>query len=596
MASPILTIKDLCLSFGERTLFEHVDLAIYPGEKIAIIGRNGEGKSTLLKVIAHVHEPDKGTTWTPPGLKIGYLPQNLDYQANQTTYDYLISAFTENAENMEYQIDIIAEPLQIDRKKKLSELSGGELRRVHLAKALLDQPDILMLDEPTNHLDITTIEWLESYIHSYKGAVCIISHDRTFLANVSQKMLWIDRAAIHVSKKGYKHFESWSLELLEQEKRELDKLRRKMTEEELWRHQGVTGRRKRNQRRLSELYDLRERMRSAKESLKQKSLEIETHDFGAMQKSKLLAEIEDVTVHIQDKPIIKNFTCTITKGDKLGIVGSNGCGKSTLLKLLTGDLEPYEGRIKLAKNITISYYDQHRITLNPQDTLWETLCPNGGDHVKVGDDMLHVVTYLKRFMFDPKVAKDLVATLSGGQANRLMLAKLLASPGSLLILDEPTNDLDMDTLDMLQELLWNYTGTLIIVSHDRDFLDKLVSKTLIFEGNGKITEYFGSYLEYRKHLSKPLIKPTKQKVAAIPQVVQASAPDKISYKFKRELELIPKEIDALEQDIASLENQLADDALYTSDPELFAAITNKLSNNNHKLEKLWQRWSELDDM
>ncbi|MFN8912279.1 MAG: ABC-F family ATP-binding cassette domain-containing protein, partial [Alphaproteobacteria bacterium] len=570
-----------------------IEFSIYEGDKIALIGKNGEGKSTLMKMIAGIHEPDGGLIWTMPGIKVGYLPQNFDYSKDKKTYEYIGESLEKTGEDLTYKIDMLAEPLGIDKNKRLSQLSGGELRRVYLAKALLDEPDLLMLDEPTNHLDIATIEWLEGYVNSYQGAMCLISHDRTFLANVSQKMMWIDRGDIHIAKKGYKYFEEWSIELLEQEQREVERLRRKLTEEEQWKIQGVTARRKRNQKRLSDLYELRDKMRAAKGALNKKTQEIANHEFGQIQKSKLLAELENVTVSINKRNLIQDFSLTITKGEKIGIIGPNGCGKTTLLSLITGQLEPEIGRIKIAKNTTVSYYDQHRVALNPEDSLWETLCPNGGDHIQVGDGTKHVIAYLKNFMFDPKTSKDSVSTLSGGQANRLMLAKILASPGSLLILDEPTNDLDVDTLDMLQDILWGYKGTLIVVSHDRDFLDRLVTRTLIFEGNAKIVEYFGSYMEYKaQSLTKKM--PIAKNKIKYEKSERVESSNKISFKIKHELEMLPKQIEVLELENSHIEEQLSNDALYTKNPQLFTSLSDQLAQNNKKLQELWDRWAELE--
>jgi ATP-binding cassette subfamily F protein uup len=324
-----------------------------------------------------------------------------------------------------------------------------------------------------------------------------------------------------------------------------------------------------------------------------KTQEIANHEFGQIQKSKLLAELENVTVSINKRNLIQDFSLTITKGEKIGIIGPNGCGKTTLLSLITGQLEPEIGRIKIAKNTTVSYYDQHRVALNPEDSLWETLCPNGGDHIQVGDGTKHVIAYLKNFMFDPKTSKDSVSTLSGGQANRLMLAKILASPGSLLILDEPTNDLDVDTLDMLQDILWGYKGTLIVVSHDRDFLDRLVTRTLIFEGNAKIVEYFGSYMEYKaQSLTKKM--PIAKNKIKYEKSERVESSNKISFKIKHELEMLPKQIEVLELENSHIEEQLSNDALYTKNPQLFTSLSDQLAQNNKKLQELWDRWAELE--
>lgn len=606
MTAPVLYLKNVSFSFGGKELFNDIDLMLYPGDKCALVGRNGEGKSTLLKLVCEEIHPDIGTYWKAPGLRIGYLPQNNkeEVEAGLSTLQYLQKAQIELLEgedvsDKQYKIDQVAGPLGVDYTKTLDQLSGGELKRVQLAKALLDHPDVLLLDEPTNHLDISTIEWLESFIASYNGSLVCISHDRTFLGNISNRMIWVDRGKIWTVDRSYKEFDKWYEQILEQENKELDRLKRKLSEEELWKQQGITARRKRNQRRLRELYDLRQKLRSAKARSKQHQQEIASIDYYEVKKSKLLAELTEVTFSLGNRKLVDNFTCTIAKGDKIGIVGPNGVGKSTLLKLILGQIQPDSGKVWLAKHIEVTYYDQMRSDLDPEETLWKTLCPSGGDHVKVGDKFMHVVGYLKNFMFDPKIARDAVATLSGGQANRLMLAKVLASPGTLLILDEPTNDLDVETLDMLQEILTDYSGTLLIVSHDRDFLDRVVTKSLVFEGDGKIIEYYGSYLEYRKERQEKQIriakKDTKPNQKIIETVKEEKPTNKLSYKHKWELDNLPKEIEELELKIADLETRLADPSLYEDSVQL-NLLVRELNESKNLLTQKWERWNELENL
>lgn len=602
MTSPILTLKDAHLSFGGKDLFDGLDMNIYDGDKVCLVGKNGEGKSTLLKVVCGEIELDGGERWVMPNLHVSYLPQQFFGVEDCTAYDFLMQSFKgDEVEHKKYLIDMISKPLEIELDRNLRSLSGGQLRRVFLARSLMLEPELLLLDEPTNHLDIGTIEWLEVYLRNYKGAVICISHDRTFLENVSNKTMWLDRAKLRTLNKGYKHFDDWQIEVFEQQQRELNRLSKKLEQEEDWRHKGVTARRKRNQRRLGELHKLRERFRREHKVFKTLEEKIAYEQSDNFKKSKLIAELEDASFSIGDKEILKNITMAVAKGDKIGLIGPNGSGKTTLLNLITGNLLPTSGRVKIGKHITVSYYDQKRIDLDPEETMWSTLSPGGGDYIKVGDHLMHVVAYLKSFLFDPKTARDKVATLSGGQANRLMLARILASPGTLLILDEPTNDLDMDTLDMIQEILYEYKGTLLIVSHDRDFLDKIVTKSLIFDGSGNIIEYWGSYNEYLAEVkAKDAPKKQAPKKSTTPQIKVATQDkpqeSKLTYSLKRELEMIPDMISAIESEISEIEIVLSDPELFANDRNKFDDLSNKLVNKRAELDFLWDRWAELSEM
>jgi ATP-binding cassette subfamily F protein uup len=595
MSYPIFSLKSANLSFGGKNILESVDIDIYEGDGICLVGKNGEGKSTLMKLICDELQLDSGERWILPGTKIGYLPQQFFENFKSNIEEFLLSSFTsEERELKRYLVNVITEPLQIDKSRYLNELSGGQLRRVFLAKSLIQEPNLLLLDEPTNHLDIRTIEWLEDYLKTYKGAVICISHDRSFLRNISNKTFWLERGNIKTLNKGYEHFDDWSIQVYEQQQRELVKLSKKLAEEEDWKHRGVTARRKRNQRRLAELHELRDRLRAEKAAMKEARTEIEYTQADSFKKSKIIMEIENLSYQIGDKVIIKDLNLVLAKGDKLGLVGPNGSGKTTLLNIITGNLEPTTGRVKLGKNIAITYYDQKRSDLDPDETVWSTMCGGGSDYIKVGEKLVHVVSYLKNFMFDPKILRNKISTLSGGQANRLMLAKTLASPESLLILDEPTNDLDMDTLDMIQEILSDYQGTLIVVSHDRDFLDRIVTKSLIFDGLGNIEEYYGSYMEYTNILNKKTEKPAKQNKK--PKPVADVKQQKVSFKIKHELETIPKLIDALDSEIAIIEEELSDPSLYNNDQEKFLDLSQKVRNKKAELEYLWIRWAEIDSV
>jgi ABC transport system ATP-binding/permease protein len=598
MTSPILTLKDAHLSFGGKILFDGLDMNLYDGDRVCLVGKNGEGKSTLLKVVCGETELDSGNRWVMPGLHSSYLPQQFFGVEDCTVYDFLMRSFkSDEIDHKSYLVDMIAKPLDINKESNLRSLSGGQLRRVFLARSLMLEPELLLLDEPTNHLDIATIEWLEGYLTNYKGAVMCISHDRTFLEGISNKTMWLDRGKLRTLNKGYQHFDDWQIEVFEQQQRELEKLAKKLEQEEDWRHKGVTARRKRNQKRLGDLHKLRERFRREQTSMKSLDGKISYEQTENFKKSKLVAELEDVSYSIGDKEILKNITMAIAKGDKIGLIGPNGSGKTTLLNLITGQLRQTEGRLKLGKNITVSYYDQKRSDLDPEDTVWSTLCPSG-DYIKVGDHLLHVVAYLKNFLFDPKIARDKVATLSGGQANRLMLARILANPGSLLILDEPTNDLDMDTLDMIQEILYEYKGTLLVVSHDRDFLDRVVTKSFIFDGKGNVNEYWGSYNEYIAEIKAKTPQKSPPKKKEVKEEIKQETPqkNKLTYSLQRELDMIPTIIDEIESEIAKIEITLTDPELFSKDRPKFDDLSNKLQNKRAELEFLWGRWEELSSM
>ncbi|MDF3047142.1 MAG: transporter family protein [Candidatus Midichloriaceae bacterium] len=595
MSYPIFSLKSADLSFGGKNILENVDIDIYEGDRICLVGKNGEGKSTLMKLIHDELQLDSGERWILPGTKIGYLPQQFFENFKSNIEEFLLSGFTsEERELKRYLVNVITEPLQIDKSRYLNELSGGQLRRVFLAKSLIQEPDLLLLDEPTNHLDIKTIEWLEDYLKTYKGAVICISHDRSFLRNISNKTFWLERGNIKTLNKGYDHFDDWSIQVYEQQQRELVKLSKKLAKEEDWKHRGVTARRKRNQRRLAELHELRDRLREEKAAMKEARTEIEYTQSSSFTKSKIVMGIENLSYQIDGKVIIKDLNLVLAKGDKLGLVGPNGSGKTTLLNIITGVLEPNTGRAKLGKNIAITYYDQKRSDLDPDETVWSTMCGGGSDYIQAGEKLVHVISYLKNFMFDPKILRNKISTLSGGQANRLMLAKTLANPESLLILDEPTNDLDMDTLDMIQEILSDYQGTLIVVSHDRDFLDRIVTKSLILDGLGNAEEYYGSYLEYTNILNKKAEKPTKQ--SKKPEAIAAPVKQqKVSFRIKHELETIPKLIDSLESEIALIEEELSDPNLYSSNQEKFLDLSQKVKNKKAELEYLWTRWAEIEE-
>ncbi len=607
----LISLEDVRLTFGGKPLFEGLKMHICEGDKICLVGKNGAGKTTLMRLIIGNLELDGGRRFAMPGITIGYLAQTVAHIPTDTVHQFVMSGLKpeDQTEAKHHLADMAITPLDLNPDSLMGTLSGGQLRRAALARALIAEPDILLLDEPTNHLDLAAIEWLEQYLNAYRGALVCVSHDRAFLAAISRKVFWIDAGMIRVCPEGYRNFEAWAEQIVEHEARALQNMQKKLAAEVDWTQGGVTGRRKRNQRRLGELYKLREKLKADKAAYNQRMQKIDIENMPPAQASKIIVEFKHVdksfTTSEREIPILKDFNLRIVRGDRIGILGKNGSGKSTFIKLLIGELEPDAGRVFRGKTIEIAYFDQNRIQLNPKKTLWDTLCPNGGDYVFLGKGQerpQHVCGYLKSFLFDPRNARDRVETLSGGQQNRLMLAKLMTNPGNVLILDEPTNDLDMDTLDMLQELLSEYEGTLLIVSHDRDFLDRTVTEVLAFEGDTKIEGYMGGYSDYhaaKKKLLAPPPKKSSQKNAPAPVIAEQpeSAPKiKLSGKHKHELEKLPERIAALEQEITTLKDTLLDVDLYTSDPERFDNATRRFATAQHELEVAESRWLELEEL
>ncbi|MBM3618868.1 MAG: ATP-binding cassette domain-containing protein, partial [Alphaproteobacteria bacterium] len=571
-----------------------------------LVGRNGSGKSTLFRLIVGEREPDAGERFVRQGVSIGYLPQQMDDLPGQTVYEYVCTGLpaNERGEEHHYKVDRVLEPLDVQGELAMASLSGGQKRRAALARALITEPDILLLDEPTNHLDIAAIAWLEGYLREFRGGVIIISHDRRFLEQSSNRTLWIDRGTMRALGKGYGDFEEWSEMVNEEEEAKLQKLGRKLSEEEHWRERGVTARRKRNMRRMGELHTLREKLKRDRSKFVAGGSMVQLPPLKESEASKLVAELENVAKAFGDKRIINSLTTRILRGDKIGVIGRNGTGKSTLLKMLIGNLEPDSGRISRGKTLKIAYFDQNRAQLDPKKTLWETLAPDGNDMVHVGGTVKHVIGYLKDFLFDPKQAKTPVSALSGGEANRLLLAQILSQPSDVLVLDEPTNDLDMDTLDMLQEMLADYPGTVILVSHDRDFLDRTVTRTMACEGDGVVMEYVGGYEDYliqsaewkKKQQAQAVKKDPKStpETAAKPANTPApKAATKLTFKQQRALDMLPDYISELEEEVVALEAALADASFYTKNPAGFAESTTKLAAVRDALAKAEEEWLEV---
>jgi ABC transport system ATP-binding/permease protein len=596
MSLPIHYFKQLYLTFGSKPLFHNISGQICPKDRICLIGRNGSGKSTLLKIMAGIIEPDKGELYYQPKTKIGYLAQQPIINSNDSIIEYVMQNIKlENNELLEhkrYLAEIILDKLKLQEDKILDQLSGGQLRRADLARVLVMENDLLFLDEPTNHLDIPSINWLEEYLNNFNGGLVIVSHDRAFLRNISNRTIWLDRGKLLYNHLGYSNFDSWSEECLIKEERELVNLGKELDKENLWLQQGVTARRKRNQQRLSALHALRDKMKNDKSRFNNINNKIKLDLQDVKNKSKLLLECNEVSFSIDEscQTILKPFSLTIMKGEIIGIMGPNGAGKTTLVKLITGEIQPSSGSIKYGANLEYSYIDQARSSLDLELTLCKTLCPQGGDTIFLGNKEKHVIAYLKDFFFDAKQAHSKISTLSGGEQNRLLLAKLMINPGNVLILDEPTNDLDVDTLDMLVEILSDYKGTLIIVSHDRDFLERLVTRTIIIDQE-TVQDFVGGYHEYfisnTKEIKKDKIYIKKNK--------KEKSFSKLSYKDQRELDLLPDIIDKLSQEIKELETHFHNQELYLNDPDSFHAISNTIIKKKQELDRAEMRWFELEE-
>lgn len=591
--TPIFYIKDGDLSFADKTVLENLELYISRGDRVCLVGRNGCGKSSLMKIIEGEYELDNGEMFKDPSVSIGYLKQDMNLELVGNIYNFVLSEF-EDPQGSKFHADIILKQLEINGDMELTACSGGQLRRVCLAKALITQPDILLLDEPTNHLDIKIIEWLEGHIKNYPGAVICISHDRAFQEHISNKVWWIDRGHLRKSNKGFKYYDEWREEIIASEEAVLRKMNRKLEAEQNWLHGGITARRKRNQKRLASLHRLRQTLRAHQSKLKNAKTKLQIELAEEMKKTKFIIDAEGISYNFPANKLFDNFTFKVNKGEKIGVIGPNGAGKSTLIKILTKELEPATGKVKHGTNIDITYFDQHRTELNPQYSLKRTLCPGGGDQVFLQDRTMHVAAYLKKFMFDPKTLENKVATLSGGEANRLLLAKALVNPGNFFILDEPTNDLDMDSLEMLLEILADYKGTLIIVSHDRDFLERLVTRTLVFTGEG-IIDLYGGYEDYLKYYKKEdkIVKARKLSQQA---PTKKELPQKLSYKYVRLLEVLPDEIDKLERQIIELENLLAQPDLYMENNKKFSEYTNQLQLLKDQINSKIEQWVEIEAM
>ena len=600
----IFSLKEGSISYHKNEIFKELDLNIHRKDFIALVGKNGAGKSTLMNVISGQHEIDLGEIWSIDNIAVNYFNQNYKLQnENNTVEKEILSAIT-NQDDI-YEIDIFCNNLSLDKNSLIKNLSGGQKRRVGLIKTLIKPSDLLLLDEPTNHLDLDTIVWLENYLKKLDSAILCVSHDRQFLKNFTNKILWIDRSRVKVNNSGYSDFENWSNTLLSQEERELQNRKQFVNLEVNWANKGVKARVKRNTRRLEQAKELKDNLDKDISEFKKATRKIEINQIYQNSKNfKHVAEFHNAEFYFgtEDKNLIlKNFSLKISKKDRIGLLGSNGSGKSTFLKILLNELHLKSGTLKLRKELEFSYFDQLRNDLKDNLPIKKILVPSGGDYLKTQGKERHVCSYLKDFHFDPSKANDPVGSLSGGMKNRLLLSKVLSNPKSGLILDEPTNDLDIDTLDLVESILSGYNGTLVVVSHNRDFLDKLVNKILFFKGNGEVVLFNGGYHDFLNN--KDLLINDSDDSLKIDHKAEKYKKNsskvikkKLTFKLQYELNNLPKQIDLLKEQIDHFEKILEAPDLYKKDYDLFITSSEKLGSLQLELETKEQRWLELMEL
>ena len=570
-------------------------MSLQPGARLCLVGRNGSGKSTFLKIAAGIMEADRGEVFRQPDATIRYLPQEPDFTGYETVYDYVEAGLAPGDEP--YKAQMLLSDLGLTGSEVPANMSGGERRRAALARTLAPDPDILLLDEPTNHLDLPAIEWLERDLKSRRSAMVLISHDRRFLENLTRATVWLERGRTLRHEAGFAEFEAWRDDILEREVTERHKLDRKIASETEWLHKGVTARRKRNMGRLRALQDLRKSRREQRGVAG--SVKITTSD--AESSGKRVIEAKNISKVYGPRTIIGDFSMRVLRGDRVGIIGPNGAGKTTLLNMLTGNLKPDTGSVTLGTTLQIATLDQSRASLDPETSLRDALTGGSGDSVTVGGEQRHVIGYMKDFLFDPTQARTPVAALSGGERGRLMLARALTRPSNLLVLDEPTNDLDLDTLDLLQEMIADYKGTVLLVSHDRDFLDRVVTSTVNYEGDAQWIEYAGGYsdmaIQRGRGMEERAVAEAERKAAKTSKSDDEKRPapkGKMTFKDKHALETLPGKIAQLEKEAAQLTKRLADPNLYTRDPKEFDAATAALNKISDELATSEEEWLRLE--
>jgi len=590
MAAPILSYENLGLIQGEGWLFRHLDLYVGERDRLALIGRNGAGKTTLLKCLADLIETDEGKRTIVPGTNVVLLEQDPKMEGFATLEEWVLHG---RDAPQAHEAAAIADQLGIDLSRPTATASGGERRRAAITRALAQQPDVLLLDEPTNHLDLGAIEWLEEWLKRFTGAFIAISHDRTFLTRLTRSCIWLDRGQLRRAEIGFGGFDAWTERVYEEEARAAEKLDAKLKIEHHWLQRGVTARRRRNQGRLAKLHEMRAQRAAMLGSAGTAKLALAKDDV----RSKTVIDADHVSKSYGDRPIIRDFSLRIQRGDRIGLVGPNGAGKTTLLKLLTGEIAPDSGKVTRARTLSGIVIDQQRKLMEPDKRVKDVLA-NGGDWIEVRGHKKHIKGYLKEFLFDPALADAPIGSLSGGERSRLLLAREFAREANLLVLDEPTNDLDLETLDLLQEVIADYDGTVLIVSHDRDFLDRTVTITLGLDGSGKVDVVAGGYEDWVRKRYEAARAPAKAaaKEAPASQPRSGSAARKLSYKDQRDYDRLPGEIERLQAEIVNAEEALHDPDLYTRDPERFAKLTERIARNRTEIEAAEYRWLEVAEL
>lgn len=590
MVTPIYSMREGQISFGGAPILNSVTLHVSVGDIICLIGRNGAGKSTLLKTIAGLVELDDGAIWRDPALSCAYLPQGPVYEEGSTVLQHVMNKGEVPAHDAENLISQLHIPADGD----LDVMSGGEKRRADLARVLASGARLLLFDEPTNHLDLTTISWLENWLAQFQGAALLVSHDRTFLRNVTNRTYWLDRGTLRENPRGFTDFERWSQMIYDIEEKEQDRLSRTIGQETMWLRRGVTARRRRNRGRVRRLLELREKKLNYLRAVGNAALKLDTGNMSG----KTVLEAFQISKGYGDHQLFENFSTMLQRGDRVGVIGPNGVGKTTLINILTGVAKADTGKVKLGSNLTVAYFDQSRAALDPAKTPVETIADAGGDHVWAQGSPKHVVAFLNDFLFTKSQINTPLRALSGGERNRLLLAKLFARQSNFVILDEPTNDLDMETLELLEDVLATYDGTALIVSHDRDFLDRVVTSTMVFEGDGTLIEYAGGYSDYLLQKDRPTkseapVKPVKSRASGNEQSKKPIR-KKLSFKEQHELQSLPAQMDQEKANIQSFEARLGESDLFNRDAVEFIDLSNRLQRAQAALAEAEDRWLELE--